>query len=222
MPTKRSRSLALVAFVALVTGGLGAFAGVAVANHQWSDVPTGNFFHESIDNFTAAGCASGYPDGTFHPTEPVLRQQMARFVNSCGGRIWFDEGTNNNVTTSATTIATAEMVSGAVGDGAGRVLVTVTGRATTSSTSGFPCEVDVQLGSSTPEHLYLDLPENTGEGIEDVMGSVQQSFLLPADSNSVQQVTVKKNSGCAATIIANVQVSATYWPFDASGDGWGS
>jgi hypothetical protein len=217
------RLLAAIAAVTLFTGGVGVFAGVALASHQWSDVPTGNFFHDSIDDISTAGCASGYPDGTFHPTEPVLRQQMARFINSCGGRLWFDEGTNNNVPTTAATIATAEMVSGAVGDGAGRVLVNVTGRATTSSTTGFPCEVDVQVGSgSSARHLYLDHPENTAESIQDVMGSVQQSFVLPADSNSIQQVTVVKNAGCAATMIASVQVSVTYYPFNAAGAGFGS
>jgi hypothetical protein len=218
----RRRLVSIVAAIGLLTAGLGAFVGVAVAT-EWTDVPESNFFHDSIDNFTDAGCASGYPDGTFRPTEPVLRQQMARFVNSCGGRLWFDEGTNNNVGTTATTIATAEMVSGAVGEGAGRVLVHVTGRATSSSTTGYPCEVDVQVGSgASAEHLYLDLPENTPEGIQDVMGSVQQSFVLAAGFNSLQQVTVKKNSDCSATIIANVQVSATYYPFSASGAGFGS
>lgn len=209
-----------MAVLAAITGLSGAFVGVAVANHQWSDVPESNFFHDSITNFTDAGCASGYPDGTFRPTEPVLRQQMARFVNSCGGRLWFDSAESVTVTTSDTSVATAEMVSGAVGDGTGRVLVNVSARVASNSTTGFPCEVKVQLGSGgSARFVYLDLPANTSDAIEDAAGSIQQSFLLAAGFNSVQQVTVGKNASCTAAVFADIAVSATYWPFSASGGG---
>ena len=38
------------------------------------DVPPGSYYAQAIQAARAAGIASGYPDGGFHPQEPVTRQ----------------------------------------------------------------------------------------------------------------------------------------------------
>lgn len=220
MPVKRLT--AVIAVAATLAGLGGVLAGVAVANHQFPDVASGNAYHDNIDNFVNAGCATGFPDGTFQPQEPVKRQQMARFVNACGGRLWFDEAIDQTVTTSLTTAATAEMVSAAVGDGAGFVLVNVSAQASIATAAGFPCQVTVQLGTGLGGRtLYLDMPAAVASDIEDESGSMQQYFVLPGGGNTIQQVQVSKNADCTSTVKVNVQVSATYWPFDGAGNGGG-
>ena len=43
--------------------------------------------HDDVAWLTGNGIASGFPDGTFRPKDPVLRQQMARFLRNYNNRI---------------------------------------------------------------------------------------------------------------------------------------
>lgn len=71
-----SGAIAIAITAATVIGG----AGVAVASHQFSDVPDDSQFHADIDWLVDRGIAAGYDDGTFRPTTAVSRQAMARFL----------------------------------------------------------------------------------------------------------------------------------------------
>ncbi len=75
-----------VAAVALVTGFVGVTVGAALASHQFADVSDASPFHDAIDNVNDAGCVSGFPDGSFRPTENVRRQQAAFWLDACLGR----------------------------------------------------------------------------------------------------------------------------------------
>ncbi len=46
----------------------------------FSDVPTSNFAFRYIEFVAARGIMTGFPDGTFRPTEPVTRADLATFV----------------------------------------------------------------------------------------------------------------------------------------------
>jgi hypothetical protein len=46
----------------------------------FTDYSPGAPFYLQVEWLAAAGIASGYPDGTFRPGEPVTRQQMANFM----------------------------------------------------------------------------------------------------------------------------------------------
>jgi hypothetical protein len=50
-----------------------------VAVHSFSDT-LGNRYEAAISNLAALGIISGYPDGTFRPSKPVLRQQLAKML----------------------------------------------------------------------------------------------------------------------------------------------
>ena len=78
-PTLRRFALALAVGV---VAGIGFFTTTAVANHQFSDVPTSSPFHGDIDWLTTHGVASGFPNGTFRPEDPVLRKQAARWFHN--------------------------------------------------------------------------------------------------------------------------------------------
>ena len=64
-----------------------AFGGAADANHVFNDVPTSSEFHDEIAEIGQQACADGFPGGLFKPNDPVKRQQMARFLSRCGGRV---------------------------------------------------------------------------------------------------------------------------------------
>jgi S-layer homology domain len=53
---------------------------VAPAVSPFSDVSTDNQFYTEIAWFASTGLTTGYPDGTFHPTEPVQRDAMAAYI----------------------------------------------------------------------------------------------------------------------------------------------
>jgi hypothetical protein len=63
---------------ALVGGASKVPAGPATATFK--DVPTTYWAYKYIEYLAGQGLISGYPDGTFHPTENVTRAQMAVFV----------------------------------------------------------------------------------------------------------------------------------------------
>lgn len=47
---------------------------------NFKDVPTNNKYYQDIQNAAAAGIITGYPDGTFKPNDPILRQHMAVMI----------------------------------------------------------------------------------------------------------------------------------------------
>lgn len=81
----RSRRLSAVA-TALVILLLGtAVGGVAMAADDFSDVPDSHPFHDDIGWLADSGVANGFPDGTYHPSDPVTRQAMAAFLRRLAG-----------------------------------------------------------------------------------------------------------------------------------------
>jgi hypothetical protein len=59
-------------------GGFGMSQGLPLS--LFSDVDSPNPFFESIGRLKYMGVLEGYPDGTFHPYDEVLRQQMAKLL----------------------------------------------------------------------------------------------------------------------------------------------
>ena len=74
------RRLALIGLVVALT----IPAGVVLANHQFSDVPTGSSIHDDVEAIADAGVTTGCGDGKYCPSDPVTRGQMAQFMNRLG------------------------------------------------------------------------------------------------------------------------------------------
>lgn len=70
--------------IAIVTGL--ALSTTAYASHDFSDVPDSNTFHDDISWLADSGITNGFPDGTYHPTDPVSRQAMAAFMRRLAGQ----------------------------------------------------------------------------------------------------------------------------------------
>jgi hypothetical protein len=59
--------------------------GIALASHQFADVPNTNNYHNDIDALADAGVTTGCGDGsTYCPGAFVTREQMAAFMNRLG------------------------------------------------------------------------------------------------------------------------------------------
>jgi hypothetical protein len=79
------RTLAVALVVGLVAGA-GFVAAQAVAD-QFSDVGDTSPFAGDIDWLTDQDLATGFPDGTFRPNQPVRRGQLAHWLFSYNDRI---------------------------------------------------------------------------------------------------------------------------------------
>lgn len=77
MPQRKVRLVVAGVFAAF-TMVLGA--GVAVAAHQFSDVPDSNIFHDDIDFLVSRGVTLGCGGGNYCPDQAVSREQMAAFL----------------------------------------------------------------------------------------------------------------------------------------------
>jgi hypothetical protein len=59
-------------------------AGVVLAVHNFTDVPTGASYHDDVEALVAAGVTSGCGGGLYCPNASVTRGQMAQFLNRLG------------------------------------------------------------------------------------------------------------------------------------------
>jgi hypothetical protein len=75
----------LLPVLVIVAVGSALLGGVAVASHDFNDVPNANPFHDDIAWMAENGIASGFSDGGYHPDEPVSRQAMAVFLHRLSG-----------------------------------------------------------------------------------------------------------------------------------------
>ena len=55
-------------------------AGANAATASFTDVPAENRFAESVTRVQESGIATGFPDGSFRPREPINRQQAAAWI----------------------------------------------------------------------------------------------------------------------------------------------
>jgi hypothetical protein len=74
-PRRRRLGVALgVAIVVLIAPA------IALANHQFGDVPTSASYHDEVSSLVGAGITSGCGGGNYCPNQAVTRGQMAQFM----------------------------------------------------------------------------------------------------------------------------------------------
>jgi hypothetical protein len=210
--------IAVVALVAALVGG----AAVAWADHQWSDVPTGSFFHDSIGAITDAGCAVGYGDGTFQPDRATTRGQFTYWLNNCGGRLAYDQGTDNFSVSDAdaASVATASLTSGAKGTGTANVLAIATISVGTSGDQQSTWTLDRSTGggSVTADQATVSVVTPGGATTDptDTL-TLMAAEVVPAGSTVTFSVSGTRVSGVP---LANIEVdlAVTSYPFDGTGE----
>ena len=74
-PHRRRLGVALgVAIVVLIAPA------IALASHQFGDVPTSASYHDEVESLVNAGITSGCGGGNYCPNQAVTRGQMAQFM----------------------------------------------------------------------------------------------------------------------------------------------
>ncbi len=84
-PRPRRRRMRLIGGVLLAIVAVAVPVGV-FASHQFTDVPTSNTFHGSIDKIKTAGITAGCTATKYCPNDPVTRGQMAAFLTRAATR----------------------------------------------------------------------------------------------------------------------------------------
>jgi S-layer homology domain len=132
-PRKRVAVAALMAALLLPA--------VAVASHQFTDVPTAHTFHTNISNLAGAGVTAGCGGGKYCPDQAVTRGQMAGFLNRGLGRIAEAEVFEQVTGTDEETVGTVQITPGtSVADDASQfVRAQFTGHVVFTDVTGCPC-----------------------------------------------------------------------------------
>jgi S-layer homology domain len=226
------RPVVLAVVVSLVTSVVVGAGTLALANHQWPDVATASPFHADIESFSDAGCATGFPDGTFRPTEEVNRQQAARFFRACGTRLQSED--DDDLTTvpsglEGITLNSEPITAGAQGDGGGFVLglATITLSTADDDSADFPCVLATSLTSPTAGHTGPDNLETSAASFRSASSATQATTVSMTEVWEVaagETITVRTNVakfGCDAAVSAESDLVLLYVPFDGQGAGGG-
>jgi hypothetical protein len=216
----RGRRRLILAFVAGTIVALGP--AVAVANHIFSDVPTGHAFHNDIERVYDARITAGCSPTTYCPETNVTRGQMAAFLSRTGGRVDYDDGTATNVTTQ-TVLATVTIRPGNVPGGTAFVKLDASAYAytgTANETGCVPCQVGIWIDrqdNDDQSHYSIFQLHNLSGAVGEV-GSGSLSFVVQVETGSdvTFDLYVARQAGSGA-ITAVGSIAATYYPFGAIG-----
>jgi hypothetical protein len=210
---------------------------VALASHDFTDVPDANPFHSAISAVKAAGITAGktcVPPGTpptYCPSENITREAMAAFVQRGMPRIEQDTTTNGADILEGGGIVNGLTGNLTVGGVNGTQFVTVDGWATidTLGTVTGPCEfrawivgdegtVDEVIG----DDQFLEVEASDG----DIDATLRSTFSFIATSGPHNyKMKMQVWNGCSTTSVNNafeidesgIRVVTT--PFNQSADG---
>jgi hypothetical protein len=209
---------AAVLLTATIAGATGAFA-----SHQFSDVPDNQPHHENIHALVAAGCATGFDDGTYRPGDPVTRGQTARQIVQCGTRINHDSNAAHNNPTDGTTVTVGEasMVAGGSNPNTGFVRVDGFATFTGDETADCPCRITVEVRNVNTNTTAGTTTNVIGPDEDCVAGltcgSADTSFVFPAGNttagNSFQANARLSTVGDNTGYVVDGNVIVTYVPF---------
>jgi hypothetical protein len=195
----RSPSVVVAAVLSAVTV-LGAQGAWAVFNDGG-----GSPFVDEISEIGNAGCASGFPDGGFHPRDDVKRQQFAYWTANCGGRARSMTFTGGVTQPTLSTEFQMAFRTPGVGGNQGYLLVTATVAALTSDGANCPCHAQLETRVSTS-----GLPSGTSSATVAAAES-------PATGNVHGSMTTNHVFAVPTGIDLTVRVLPTVFDADVSG-----
>jgi hypothetical protein len=211
-PMSRSARLGLVI---LAAAGIVAVP-VALASHDFTDVPDASIFHSAISAVKTAGITTGktcVPPGTpptYCPSENITREAMAAFVQRGLPRIEQDTSANGTDVPEGTGIVNELTGSMTVGGVNGTQFVTVTGWATfdTTGTVIGPCEFRGWIvgDEGTADEVVSDdqfLEVEAGDGDIDATMTVAFSFIATSGLHNYK-LKLQRFNGCTTTSVGNV------------------
>lgn len=197
-------------------------AGVAVASHQFSDVPDSYTFHSAIGRMADAGIAAGCTSTTFCPNDAVTRGQMAGFLSRGLGRA----ARATDFTTFASIVGGAPITevtikTGGVSGGTGFVLVTASAMVQ-GSDAACPCDVSVRLRRGTEYSPDMLATGRTKIPSGWWIGSTAVTWLFEVPSGTTTTIELVSGSvtysGDPANSFVKGMITAIYVPFGPDGD----
>lgn len=194
------------------------------ASHQFNDVATGHPFHSQISAVAGAGITTGFPDGGFHPSDPLTRQAMAAFLERGLGRVGMSSTAGDlPLAPNTNDVLTAVSIdAGAAGVGAGFVLLIGTGWFKTTAPAECPCRisldiVDLQAGTSLASTEF-DVGGAANEG-GTVLGTGTVQTVARVTGDSTRQFGLRAFlHDSTGAMSASGSLSALYVPFGPDGD----
>jgi hypothetical protein len=217
--------------VGLALAALTVSVGSAVANHVFPDSTEDQAFHEQVGYVAGAGCATGFPNGTFKPLDSVNRQQFAAWMNRCGGRVTHTVGGGTTLTTTETFADVGGSVfirAGATGDialgGFVHVTASVNARVTHPADANCPCFISVRIEDRTDAAISSAVSGVVSPGTDPTFGdgatTLPVTATFPIDPDETKQFGIEAAffDADVTGVTFNVQVNAIYVPFGPDGD----
>lgn len=194
------------------------------ANHQFNDVPSNHPFHAQISAVADAGITTGFPDGGFHPGDPITRQAMAAFLERGLGRVGMSSTAGDlPLAPSTNDVLTAVSIdAGATGGGAGFVILIGTAWFKSTAPAECPCSitlgiVDLQSGTSLASTEF-DVGGTANEG-GTVLGTGTVQTVARVTGDSTRQFGLRAFlHDSTGSMSASGSLSALYVPFGPDGD----
>jgi len=212
-PQLRRRGIRRAVVFAVMAVAL-AVPGAVIANHQFSDVPNSNTFHNSISNIKIAGITGGCGGTKYCPSAGVTRGQMAAFLNRglARGNVFLGFGTG--LTGSYGTVVEGTILT----PGAGYILANAASMAYTSDASTCPCNIRTILYNAADNH-YSFFYETTMPTFAagDRSAAISNTYVFPVDAGGAHTIALQMNETGTANLAADASLTLVWVPFDAGG-----
>lgn len=210
---------------------------IALASHQFSDVPSSHLFHYDVDAIRDAGVTGGCGGGKFCPGAFVTRGQMAAFLNRLGALAPDKEPVVNadrldghhanglvrvaqgSTSTASSNLSTSEISYGSVTISVpadGFVLVTATPTVSGAScTSG--CQFFHRIRHVQTDALSLSAWQSAGAA-PTIVGSAAMTWVFPvtAGEHTFESRLHRQNGTGTLNALRNA-LTAMYTPFGSTG-----
>jgi hypothetical protein len=212
----RRRRVAATALLAIAL----VVPGVALASHQFTDVPTDHTFHQDISKLKGAAITAGCSPTMYCPDATVTRGQMAAFLNRGLGRVVRTNllGTAN----SATAVSTGSLTitAGNFEGGFAYVLVTSSVNAYVTGPT-CPCEATIVVtrgGAQVSSEIYMDLPPVAAPDLDsDDAATTTNVIVVPTGVPQTFTATFQRKLGTAAVYMYGT-LTAVVIPFGGTGE----
>jgi hypothetical protein len=158
---RRPRTLVALAVVALAF----LLPAVALASHQFGDVPTTHTFHNNISALANAGITGGCGGGNFCPDAPVTRGQMAGFLARALPRVAENEFVDSIVGGGPHVFGSVTITPTAAAGGVQYVVAQFNGGIVVSDDVGCPCQIGLTLRRGSEllnTGVFYDVPAGGG------------------------------------------------------------
>jgi S-layer homology domain len=215
-PARRSIALLVAALLLLAPA-------VVLANHQFPDVPTSHPFHGQIGAIAGAGITTGFPDGGYHPSDPVTREAMAAFMHRGMGRVAEADFQKAITGTASTTVGslsiTPGIAPGAVAGANQFLRAEFTGTVRFSNITNCPCSIAVYLTANGS--AFTNFASATTVSVVNHYANLSSSGVVPVSGSDpvtvalVAYIVTGGGASTAYTLFANVDVQTL--PFGSAG-----